>query len=111
MKIILLILFLSFSSFSVADGGGNEEMCKTLYRSATIMMTKRHEGIPLPVMISVWDGELDGIALPEDQLKMLQEITMEAYKVPRLDDEALITKSIEEFANMVALACYQKILE
>lgn len=101
--ILILAVVSSFSGApafaeDVKDGGGwTDENCLQLYSLAEKIMKSRQNGVPMPDVISVFDGN-----------KTMRAITMLAYDEPRYSTEPMKQRTIQVFADSIYAECLKQ---
>jgi len=107
MKHVVIGLFLLVgsvaSSVYAEDGGGWQEMCKATEELSRTVMSTRQKGADMSKLMAAIQG------YPKAQMKMTENIIIEAYSKPRYSTKKMQQESVSDFANEVYLECVKKL--
>ena len=79
----------------------NMELCKVLGESAETTMKARQVGVAMSAALSSIPSELTG-----EGRRLLENIVVEAYKIPRFSSAEMQFKTIQDYRNRIELACF-----
>lgn len=74
----------------------DDHVCKTLGIVAGQIMENRQAGIPLSDMLEV------------TPMPLLQQIVLLAYDNPRYYSDEVVREEIQDFRNLIEVACYKR---
>jgi len=79
----------------------NMEICKTLGESAEVTMKARQVGVAMSQALASIPANLNG-----DGRRLLENIVVEAYKVPRFSTAEMQYRATQDYRNRIELACF-----
>ena len=100
-KTIIAITLAAVSFSAGAEDMTPDEMCGTYHDMAEAVMTSRQNEVPLAKVMAFFSDA------PEEARDIIDGIVMAAYEEPGYSTPEYQQKAAAEFANRVALECYQ----